>query len=108
MGPWPPDWAQLAWVLERLTSGLPGLLLDGQTVRLSTDPSQDERDRYDRLLAYVTLTSGPNKGRDFGSRMLQQGHAREYTYSRLYHRQARYGALEEAREERRGLWSSCL
>ena len=42
---------------------------DGREVVLMTDPTQDLFDRFDRLLAYITL----NDGRDFGRRQIRDG-----------------------------------
>ncbi len=77
-------------------------LLDGQTVTLAADPSQDDRDRYDRLLRYVWLADG----RLFNQEMVAQGYAFEYTYDRPYkYRDAFKQAERDAREAQRGLWS---
>ena len=77
-------------------------LLDGQTVTLEADPSQDERDRYDRLLRYVWLSDG----RLFNQEMVAQGYAFEYTYDLPYKYQAEFKQAEhDAREAQRGLWS---
>lgn len=80
-------------------------LLDGQQVRLAADSSQDDRDRYGRLLRYVqTLT-----GVDVGADLLTGGFAREYTFQHhTYDQQASFRALEQdAQQDGRGLWSSC-
>jgi micrococcal nuclease len=78
-------------------------LLTGKTVRLATDPSQDERDRYDRLLAYVWLDDGT-----FVNEVLvADGYAHEYTYDAPYKYRDRFRAAEvEARSGERGLWAS--
>lgn len=80
-------------------------ILSGKSVVLETDISQDERDKYNRLLKYVFLEDGTN----FGRLMLSQGYGREYTYlGRKYKYQNEFKLAEkEARESRRGLWSSC-
>jgi micrococcal nuclease len=78
-------------------------LLDGQTVALEADPSQDERDRYGRLLRYVWLSDG----RLFNREMVAEGYAFEYTYDLPYKYQAEFKQAEhDAREAQRGLWSS--
>lgn len=77
-------------------------LLSGQQVRLEADPSQDERDRYDRLLRYVWLPDG----RLFNLEMVAQGYAFEYTYDTPYKYQAEFKrAQEQARAAQRGLWA---
>lgn len=77
------------------------LLLLGKFVTLTPDPTQDRRDKYDRLLAYVTVN-----GQDFGLLMVADGFAREYTYDRPYQHQAAYRAAQaDARARGLGLWS---
>lgn len=76
-------------------------LLGGQTVTLTTDSSQAYRDSYDRLLASVTLSDGT----DFGSKMLQGGLAKEYTFVAPYQNQTLYRRIEaEAKQKGIGLW----
>lgn len=77
-------------------------LLEGQRVHLTADPTQDSRDRYGRLLAYVDREDGV----DFGLWMISNGYAHEYTYNVPYQRQAAYRAAEAAaRAAERGLWA---
>lgn len=77
-------------------------LLAGTRVRIAGDPTQDTRDRYGRLLAYV-YTEG---GELYNERMIREGYAHEYTYQAPYRFQARFRLAErEARELGRGLWS---
>ena len=77
-------------------------LLAGQAVYLEPDPSQDERDRYGRLLRYVWLEDG----RLFNLEMIAQGYAYEYTYESKYKYQAEFRAAQErAQATRAGLWS---
>lgn len=79
-------------------------LLAGQKVPVVTDPSQGERDKYGRMLAYLDI---PGTG-DFGEIMLRHGHAEEYTYGSAYQRQSTYRAAEdEARSADKGLWGQC-
>jgi endonuclease YncB( thermonuclease family) len=78
-------------------------LLDGQTVFLETDPSQGDRDRYGRLLAYIWLLDG----RDFGEAMIADGFAHEYTYALPYaHQDAYRAAQDSAISAQAGLWSA--
>lgn len=78
-------------------------LLDGQTVTLEMDPSQGERDRYSRLLAYLRLVDGSN----FAEVMIAEGYAHEYTYRTPYAYQEAFRAAElSARDQQVGLWSS--
>lgn len=77
-------------------------LLTGTTVTLIPEPSQGERDKYGRLLAYVTL---PN-GTDFGEEMIRGGYAYEYTYSGAYTNQTLYkNAQSYASSHEQGLWA---
>lgn len=77
-------------------------LLGGRRVRVATDPSQDTRDRYDRLLAYVWLEDGTF----VNQAMIERGFAFEYTFDLPYRYQAELRAAEErAREAGAGLWA---
>lgn len=84
-------------------SGAAAGLLDGATVGLTADPTQDDRDRYGRVLRYVTLPDGS----DLGNALVAGGFAREYTYDRAYARQDAYRAAQaDASAGGRGLWSA--
>jgi micrococcal nuclease len=77
-------------------------ILTGQRVRLETDPSQEERDKYGRLLAYVFLENGAN----FNRLMIENGYGHEYTYDLPYKYQTEFKLAEkEARKNERGLWA---
>ena len=77
-------------------------LLEGQRVFLESDPSQGERDRYDRLLRFLWLPDG----RLFNLEMIAEGYATEYTYSVPSRYQDSFRAAQRAaREAGRGLWS---
>jgi len=79
-------------------------VLRGKLVRLESDPSQGNRDRYGRLLRYVRMPSGTN----LNKYMLGEGHAREYTYAAAYRYQASFKTDErKARTAHRGLWGAC-
>jgi micrococcal nuclease len=79
-------------------------MLDGSSVSLTTDPTQDTYDKYGRLLAYITLTDDS----DFGAYMVTNGFAREYTYRVAYQRQKTYRAAQaSAQQSRAGLWGRC-
>src|SRR5215216_4272042 len=60
-------------------------------VVLRGDASQDTRDRYGRLLAYVWLPGG----RDLGFRLLAGGHGRVYVYDRPFERLPAYRRAEQ-------------
>lgn len=73
--------------------------LAGATVTVVVDEAADERDRYDRLLAYVVLANGS----DFNYELVATGHAR--VYDSTFSRADRYYAAEsEAQAAGRGLW----
>lgn len=77
-------------------------LLQGQSVQISRDPSQDRRDFYDRLLVYVDVN-----GQDFSEVMLAQGHARTYSGPAIA-RQRDYDAAASAAEDQGvGIWGNC-
>lgn len=78
-------------------------LLEGKFVKLEADETQDNRDKYKRLLRYVILEDGTN----FNQKLIQDGYAYEYTYDTPYKYQAEFKAAQkDARENNRGLWSS--
>lgn len=77
--------------------------LAGRRVRLESDPSQGERDRYNRLLMYVWR----DDGLFINQTLIADGFAHEYTYqSKPYKYQSDFQQAEQqARTESRGLWS---
>lgn len=76
--------------------------LTGKSVYLEADPTQGERDKYQRLLRYVFLADGTN----FNKFMISQGFAHEYTYRIPYKYQAEFKQAErQAREKKLGLWA---
>jgi len=77
-------------------------LLSGKKVRIEKDSTQDERDKYNRLLAYIYREDGLF----YNKYMVEQGYAHEYTYNTPYKYQAEFKVAEKsARENQRGLWS---
>lgn len=77
-------------------------LLNGQTVRIETDPSQELYDKYGRLLAYVFLPDGTN----MNEKMISEGYGYEYTYDVPYRYQTDFKAAElSARTKKVGLWA---
>lgn len=77
-------------------------LVDGQSVSLETDPSQDTYDKYGRLLAYVLLGS-----KNINLEMIRTGYAYEYTYHLPYKYQKEFKAAQkEAEAAGRGLWAT--
>lgn len=77
-------------------------MLTGKSVRIETDPSQGEFDKYGRLLAYVYLEDGTF----FNKYMIGEGYGHEYTYNLPYKYQKEFKDAESrAREEKKGLWA---
>ena len=78
------------------------LLEEGATVRLETDPSQGERDRYGRLLVYLFREGEADS---VNETLILNGFAHEYTYQKPYLYQDRFRAAQlTAQTEQRGLW----
>ena len=76
-------------------------LLNDKTVKIETDPSQDMRDKYGRLLAYIFLEDGTN----INKKLIEEGYAYEYTHERPYQYQIEFKqAQKQAEEAERGLW----
>ena len=76
-------------------------------VTVVTDPTQDERDRFGRLLAYVFR---PRERVPVNQTMLTDGAARVYVYQRNhpFRRITSFRMAEaSARADRRGLWGAC-
>ena len=84
------------------------LLPPGRSVRLVTDDTQDTRDRYGRLLAYVYTpgTSGPTGS--VNHQMVRGGYARVYVYGGVRFRYADpfFRAQHRARAAGLGLWGA--
>jgi len=80
-------------------------LAAGRRVKLVTDPTQDRRDRYGRLLAYVRVIRGPS----LQVSMLRKGWAKVYVYGgNPFERVDQFRRAEDsARAAKRGAWSLC-
>ena len=77
-------------------------LLSGKTVRLEPDPSQDDRDRYGRLLRHVFLEDGTH----VNLKLVAEGYAHEYTYERAgRYQEILKDAERAARVAGKGLWN---
>lgn len=75
--------------------------LDGKTVTLVADPTQTNRDKYNRLLRYVYLD-----GQDMGLKIINDGYGYEYTYNVPYQKQSEYKAAQtSASSGERGIWA---
>ena len=78
--------------------------MSGASVGLENDETQDERDKYGRLLRYIILKDGSN----FNETMIREGLAKEYTYKTAYKHQKEFKDAEnEARKAKKGLWNEC-
>lgn len=78
-------------------------LMQNKKVRLEFDATQGERDKYNRLLAYVFLEDGTH----INYKMIREGFAFEYTYNLPYKYMDEFKEAERlAREEGQGLWNS--
>jgi micrococcal nuclease len=87
-------------------------LLAGKTVTAAADPTQDDVDRYDRLLRYLTAGDGDpaliplEGGRDVALMLLEGGYAAEATFDGAYQRQAQYRqAQARAQAAELGMWN---
>lgn len=77
-------------------------ILTGKKVSLESDPTQGDKDKYDRLLRYVFLEDGTN----FNQMMIEEGYAHEYTYAIPYKYQTEFKQAEkDARDGNKGLWN---
>lgn len=76
--------------------------LTGQKVRLESDQTQGDKDRYNRLLRYIYLADGTS----FNKMMIEQGFAHEYTYNLPYKYRDEYITAEKnANTNNLGLWA---
>jgi micrococcal nuclease len=76
--------------------------LTDANVKLEADPTQDDTDKYGRILRYVILEDGTN----FNLQQIADGYAYEYTYSKKYRYQKEFRAAQaSAKAGERGLWS---
>lgn len=78
-------------------------ILTGKTIILESDPTQENRDEYGRLLRYLFLKNGVN----FNKLMMDEGYAREYTFKGSFYKYQSEFVQDEkrARKENNGLWA---
>jgi micrococcal nuclease len=77
-------------------------LIGGKQVWLAPDDTQDEKDRYGRLLRYVYLDDDTN----VAEYMIRNGFAFEYTYREPYRYQKLFRQAQASAEyEAVGLWA---
>lgn len=79
--------------------------LDGKTITLRTDPTQDDTDQYGRALRYVELDGIG----DYSIAAARGGYATPYVYQGNPVRKAGQiaDAADDARTAGRGLWTAC-
>lgn len=76
-------------------------LLTGKSVRLEVDETQDNKDKYNRLLRYVYLEDGTLVNQE----LIVHGYGHEYTYEVPYkYQEAFIQAEKTAQLEKKGLW----
>lgn len=76
-----------------------------QSVILEQDPTQNDVDRYGRLLRYVKLKNGTHVNYE----LIKQGFAHEYTYEIPYQYQKEFQEAEAmARKSALGLWNPSI
>jgi endonuclease YncB( thermonuclease family) len=75
----------------------------GRRVRVTTDPTQDRRDAFGRLLAYVSSARG-----SFATAQLRAGWASVYVFENPFEQLPRFQVAEAAaRNSSRGVWGRC-
>jgi micrococcal nuclease len=75
--------------------------LNGAEVRLEADPTNQNRDRYDRLLRYVYLPDG----RLFNELLITEGYGTPYTSFPFQKKQAFIAAGLTAKNANKGVWA---
>lgn len=77
--------------------------LTGKSVRLEADPTNDNRDRYGRLLRYVYLQDGSL----LQEKLIEQGYSFAYTVFQFQKAELFTTLQRQAQEAKIGLWSAC-
>ena len=78
-------------------------MVSGRTVKLLSDSTQSDHDKYGRLLRYVFLENGVL----VNQQLISEGYAYEYTYDEPYKYQEQFKAAQvEAERLKVGLWGS--
>ena len=77
-------------------------LLTGKLVKIEKDSTQDDRDKYGRMLRYITT----KEGLFYNIEIIKTGFAHEYTFRVPYKYQKDFKTAEEqARKNKLGLWA---
>lgn len=79
-------------------------LVSGKTVTLTYDKTAGDRDRWGRMLRYVSVGN-----KDVGLALINSGAAEAYAYkNQRYSKRASYeNAERRAKTSKRGMWGSC-
>lgn len=88
--------------LGQLSSEYAVTILLNQKVYLKPDSTNDDKDRYGRLLRYAYLEDGTF----FNLKIIQDGYANAYTKFPIMYKEEFLDAQREARENNRGLWGN--
>lgn len=87
----------------RAAAGFTKNLIGNNPVRLESDPTNTNRDRYSRLLRYVYLPDG----RLVNLEIIKQGYGFAYVSFPVQKLEEFKAAQAEARTHNRGLWAGC-
>jgi endonuclease YncB( thermonuclease family) len=87
----------------KAASAFTGAMIGASPVRLEADPTNTNRDRYDRLLRYVYLPDG----RLINAEIIKAGYGFAYTLFPFEKLEEFRGYEKQAREKNLGLWGSC-
>lgn len=78
-------------------------ILEGKIVKIEGDDSQNDLDKFGRLLRYVYLNN-----ENINHKMVKEGFAFEYTYKKKYKFQKEFKESQFiAKKNNLGLWKSC-
>ncbi len=86
--------------LGQLASDYVKRIVEGKKVRLERDPTNDDKDRYGRLLRYVYLEDGTC----VNAKIIQDGYAQVYEQFPITKMDEFRKLQRDARENNRGLW----
>lgn len=78
-------------------------LLTDQAVRLEADPTNSNRDRYDRLLRYVYTQDGTL----VDQKLIELGYGFAYLSFEFQKAESFAASQAQAREQKLGLWATC-
>lgn len=87
---------------QEATAAAKDLLQDSMVI-LTSDPSQGDKDRYNRLLRYVTT----DQGEDLAAWLLRYGYAQVYEEYPVQRTPEYLKIQDQARVEMRGGWKDC-